>query len=191
MQGVETTPLTFFLVLGRKTPTKGYDLIVRTVAALRQQGGFPELVLIGPDEDGVTIDRPGVYPLGPQPREVVRGALSECLGLVTMSSSESFGIVICEAWLFGKPVIANRACYSFRELVEHGETGFLVDTKEELEQAMKLLATNPALGARMGRTGRAAALEGYTWGRVANEVYGNLVAAVDHRSKLKDYDVVQ
>ena len=165
----------FFLVLGRKTASKGYEQVMRAHRALRDQGAKVELVLIGPDEDGIPIHGDGVHYLGQQPREVVLGALAECLAIVTMSSSESFGIVLCEAWMSGKPVIANRACYSFRELVKDGETGLLVRTTSDLVTAMERLATNPTERDRMGRAGRAEATSRYTWGQVASEVYDALV----------------
>src|SRR5712691_11544024 len=111
-----------------------------------------------------------------QPREVIRGALFECRGLVSMSRSESFGIVICEAWLFRKPVIANRACYAFRDLIQDGTTGLLVGDELELQDAMARLTDNPALRARLGEAGFAEAMSRYTWPQVAASIYGALTA---------------
>jgi glycosyltransferase involved in cell wall biosynthesis len=51
---------------------------------------------------------------------------------------EPFGLVIIEALACGTPVIARR-CGSVPELVLHGQTGFIVDTQEEMEQAVKWL----------------------------------------------------
>ena len=178
----------FFLVLGRKAPSKGYREVLRAHAALRQTGIDADLVLIGPDEDGVPVDGVGVHYLGPQPREVVRGALSECCGLVNMSASagESFGIVISEAWLFRKPVIANRACYSFRELVGDETTGLLVGDASELQEAMARLVGDPALCARLGAAGFVEAMLHNTWPQVAECIYRALetdaVAAASGRS---------
>jgi glycosyltransferase involved in cell wall biosynthesis len=176
----------FFLVLGRKTPSKGYWEVLRAHAALRQTGIDADLVLIGPDEDGVPVDGVGVHYLGLQPREVIRGALSECCGLVNMSASESFGIVISEAWLFRKPVIANRVCYSFRELVRDETTGLLVGDAWELQEAMARLVGDPALCARLGAAGFVEAMLRYTWPQVAESIYRALepdaVAAASGRS---------
>ncbi len=165
------TTAPFFLVLGRKTPSKGYEEVLRAHAALRENGIDVNLVLIGPDEDGAPVDGVGVYYLGMQPREVIRGALFECRGLVNMSKSESFGIVICEAWLFRKPVIANRVCYSFRDLVEDETTGLLVGDEWELQKAMVRLAGDPGLCARLAEAGFVEALSRYTWPRVAESIY--------------------
>jgi glycosyltransferase involved in cell wall biosynthesis len=167
----------YFLVLGRKTASKGYEHVVRAHQALRKSGTDIDLILIGPDEDGRKIDSEGVHYLGRQPRDVIRGALGSCLGLVTMSRSESFGIVLCEAWLFGKPVIANRACYSFRELVRDGETGLLVTTEPELTEAMRQLAVHPHQRTRMGHAGFQGVITKYTWERVAESCFEALMPA--------------
>ncbi|MGO9991006.1 MAG: glycosyltransferase [Steroidobacteraceae bacterium] len=158
----------FFLVLGRKIGSKGYDRVLRAHQELRRSGVKVGLVIIGPDEDKVTVTGDGVHYLGHQPREVVRGALSGCFAVVTMSRSESFGIVVCEAWLFGKPVIANRACYSFRELVRHSKNGFLVTSDVELLEGMRQLFDQPGEAARMGIAGCSDVLQYFTWETVAN-----------------------
>ena len=160
----------FFLVLGRKTASKNYRMIIAAHTAARARGLDAELLLIGPDEDGAPITQPGVTYLGRQPRAVVRGALAACLGLISMSGSESFGIVLCEAWLFRKPVIANRACYSFRDLVREDDTGLLAATTEELATAMLRLAADPAARARMGDAGFAEVIEKYSWAGAAQSI---------------------
>jgi glycosyltransferase involved in cell wall biosynthesis len=162
--------LPFFLVLDRKTASKGHERAVLAQQALRRQGILVDLVLIGPNEDGRPVEGDGVHYLDRQPREVVRGALLACLGLISMSTSESFGIVLCEAWLFGKPVIANRACYSFRELVRHGENGLLVRTDTELAEAMRELLQDDMARVRMGRAGFEDVQEQFTWPAVTAAV---------------------
>jgi len=53
---------------------------------------------------------------------------------------EPFGLVIIEAMACGTPVIAA-ASGSMPELIKDGETGFLVDTKEEAVQVLKKIHT--------------------------------------------------
>jgi glycosyltransferase involved in cell wall biosynthesis len=166
----------FFLVLGRKTPSKNYRRILAAQETLRGLGrATPELVLIGPDEDGLTVAQTGAYYLGRQPREVILGALQGCVGVVTMSDSESFGIVVCEAWLFAKPVIANGNCLAFRELVRGEENGILVNSDAELADAMMRLSVNTQDAARMGEQGLRDVRERYLWDRVAENIFAVLV----------------
>jgi glycosyltransferase involved in cell wall biosynthesis len=164
----------FFLVLGRKTGSKGYEQAIRAHQTLRQTRPDIDLLLIGADDDGRPVHGDGVFYLGRQKREIVRGALAACLGLVTMSQSESFGIVLCEAWLFGKPVIANANCYSFRDLVKHGKTGLLVNSEAGLATAMRRLGGDEKLRRRMGRAGFDETIEKYSWERVAEAVAAEL-----------------
>jgi len=157
----------FFLVLGRKTGSKGYLDVIEAHLRLRAVKPDIELVMIGPDDDGLVVDAPGLFALGRQSREVVRGALASCLALVSMSASESFGIVLCEAWLFGKPVIANARCAAFRDLVRP-QTGILADGVDELVDAMALLSGDPQARARMGRAGFADVVANHSWERCAD-----------------------
>jgi glycosyltransferase involved in cell wall biosynthesis len=174
-RAVHSEPAPYFLVLGRKTSSKGYERAIAAQQVLRREGVIVDVVLIGPDEDGRAVHGEGAHYLGRQPREVVRGALQGCLGLISMSTSESFGIVLCEAWLFGKPVIANRACYSFRELVRDGENGFLVGTDAELAGAMKTMLEDEEARLAMGAGGFADVQEKYTWPAVASAIHGTIL----------------
>lgn len=167
----------FYLVLGRITGSKRHDRVIRAYAELRRAGARFDLVVIGPYESGPEPGGEGVHYLAAQPRGVVLAALSECIGLVTMSESESFGITICEAWKFNKPVIANAACHAFRDLVRHGENGILVDTDSELNEAMAILAGNPQLAARLGEAGFRAAASRFTWQHVADALAAVLFPA--------------
>ncbi len=153
----------FALVLGRKTGSKNYRLAISAHQQLIAEGAKLDLILIGPDEDHQPIVGDNVYYLGSQPREVVIGALQSCLCLVTMSESESYGIVIAEAWMCGKPVIARRSCLAFSELVDHGQDGILADTEAELAEGLSILLEDSAFSAQLGSVGRAKALERYTW----------------------------
>jgi glycosyltransferase involved in cell wall biosynthesis len=157
----------FYLVLGRVTRSKRSERVLRAHAELRAAGAPLDLVLIGPYEDGPEPQGEGVHYLGAQPRGIVLAALSQCLGLVTMSESESFGITICEAWKFKKPVIANAECLAFRELVRHGDSGLLVEGEEQLKAAMHALAADRELAARLGEAGFALVASRYTWRHVA------------------------
>ncbi|NGM34047.1 glycosyltransferase family 4 protein [Methylobacterium sp. DB0501] len=164
----------FYLILGRKTASKGYDAAIRAYMASKSRSDF-DLVMIGQDEDKEVIDVAGVYYLGPQPRDVVLGALSACKGLISMSTSESFGIVLCEAWLFKKPVIANAACYSFRELIQKTGGGYLVESDEELTAAMEDIMINDEKCTRFGGDGFASTIENFTWPAVAKHVRETLL----------------
>lgn len=63
------------------------------------------------------------------------------------------GLKVLQYMAAGLPVIANAAGIQ-RELVRHGETGFLVNTLDEFVQAVETLEGAPELRRHMGRAGR-------------------------------------
>ena len=153
----------FFLVLGRKTAAKGYQDVIDALDTLSGVQ-MPKIVMIGSDDDGVPIEHPSVIYLGRQPDDVVRGALRECLGLINMSRSESFGMVLLQAGLAAKPVLANRDCAAFEDIVADGVNGFLV-SHNDLPARMLELASNKELRLTLGTKARKRALH-YDWDEI-------------------------
>lgn len=157
----------YLLILGRKSGAKGYRSVIEATEKLSKDGLAINLVMIGPDDDGVVINSPHVTYLGRQPREVVRGALMGCLALVNMSSSESFGIVLLEAWLANKPVVANKSCVAFHDMAVHGENALLV-TPEGLPEALTHIVSDSALCQRLASNGFMTA-QNFSWDSVENQ----------------------
>ncbi len=147
----------YLLVLGRKAAAKGYRSVIGAVEFLAAQHRI-HLVLIGPDDDGQAVVSAHATYLGLQPRNVVRGALRACLALVNMSSSESFGMVLLEAWLAGAPVIVNRHCAAFSDLATDGLNALVTD-ENGLTAAAKGLLVTPGRREELAAAGRRTALE--------------------------------
>jgi glycosyltransferase involved in cell wall biosynthesis len=63
------------------------------------------------------------------------------------------GLKLLQYMAAGLPVVANPVGVQ-KKLVRHGETGFLVETAEEWQQAIAWLARDPSLRRAMGRAGR-------------------------------------
>lgn len=154
----------FILVLGRKAGAKGYGKIIAAVEQLNRDGIQLHAVLIGPDDDGAPVDSPNASYLGRQPRSVVRGALQCCIALCNMSSSESFGIVLLEAWLAGKPVIANKDCAAFQDLAIDDDNALMVG-EDQLQAAIRTLLLRPELGSRLASNGKAITAQ-FDWAAV-------------------------
>jgi glycosyltransferase involved in cell wall biosynthesis len=155
----------FVLVLGRKAAAKGYRQVIDAVEQLNREGVDLQAVLIGPDDDGVAVDSPNAVYLGRQSRNVVRGALLSCVVLCNMSSSESFGIVLLEAWLAGKPVIANRNCVAFHDMAVH-DVNVLFVTASEVADAISRVLEDPVMAKVMAERGRVVARQ-YDWAAVS------------------------
>lgn len=143
----------FVLILGRKASAKNYRQAISEVERFNNLYGPLDVVLIGPDDDREPIHSKVATYLGQQPREVVRGALLSCLALVNLSSSESFGIVLVEAWLAGKPVIVNQECAAFKDMAIHDWNAQLVPP-EGVAEAVRRLQQDAAFCKRLADNGR-------------------------------------
>ena len=88
---------------------------------------------------------------------------------------EGFGIVYLEANIAGKPVIAGRSG-GVPDAVLDGATGVLVNPndKHEIAEAIIRLVSDRELRERLGRQGRARALEEFSWPGQVEKIY-NLI----------------
>jgi glycosyltransferase involved in cell wall biosynthesis len=170
----------FVLVLGRKSGAKGYQSVIDAVKQVNREGFDIEVVLIGPDDDGIEVSNSNAKYLGIQPRGVVRGALQSSFALCNMSTSESFGMVILEAWLAEKPVIVNKGCTGFHDLAIHMENAMMVNP-EELGSAIKNLYSDPELCKKLAKNG-VNIVNKYDWEHVTND----FVEHVLEISKMKE-----
>lgn len=76
---------------------------------------------------------------------------------------ETFGLVLAEAALYGKPVIASRLG-AMAEIVDDGVTGLLFEpgNAEDLAEKIRYLWDRPELCRKMGQAGREKALREYS-----------------------------
>jgi glycosyltransferase involved in cell wall biosynthesis len=115
----------------------------------------------------VVIDTPHASYLGQHSRSVLRGALKSCVAVVNMSISESFGIVLLEAWLGGRPVIANADCAAFHDLAVDGHNALLV-TPDNLAAAIVRLLRDETFAKKLAANGRVTA-QAYDWRSLKSE----------------------
>jgi D-inositol-3-phosphate glycosyltransferase len=137
--GIGCNPVVLFV--GRIQPLKGADVAVRALAELGDPSA--ELVIVGgpsgPDgareeaalhalvEELGIADR--VRFVAPQPHDELVSWYRAADVCVVPSHTESFGLVALEAAASGTPVVAANVG-GLRSLVAHGETGYLVDTRD-------------------------------------------------------------
>ena len=170
------------LFVGRIQPLKGLDVAVRALAALSQRDAI--LVAVGgaSGSDGdievarihALVDELGVRDrvrfVPPQPHHLLATYYRAADLVLVPSRSESFGLVALEAAACGTPVVAA-AVGGLITLVEHGDTGFLVPTRDPREYAAyadRLLADGHLAG-EMAMNAHAKAQD-YTWANAARHL---------------------
>lgn len=179
--GLGGRPVVVFL--GRRSSSKGLDVLGDAVRRLRGAGTELSLVVAGPTGD--------------LPRDVLAGVDAVDVGvcdertkadlldaadiLCVPSTSESFGIVYVDAWSVGVPVIAGRPP-AVVEMVDDGVDGFLVgQVAEEVAEKLDLLLRDAGLRLRMGAAGREKQRLRYTWSRCGDvhaEAFATAAASV-------------
>jgi starch synthase len=160
------------LVLGRIDPTKNQEWLVAQGAELARRHPGVLLVFVGActhQEYGASLaDRiakeglgghvlmAGGLPAG-DPRLI--GLLQEARAVVVPSLSETFGLVILEAWAAGTAVISSRTSGA-KALVEDGTNGLLFDLDRPagFHAAAARVLADPAWAAGLGAAGRAKVL---------------------------------
>ncbi len=179
-------------VVGRLTPWKGHQVLLRAWPAVRARVPGARLIVVGEvafwDEGYGAQLRALAEELGLGGsvhwagfREDVADVLRLSDLLVLPSIDEPFGRVIIEAMSVGLPVVAT-ASGGVPEIVIEGETGLLAPPGEPegLADAIVAVLSDPARAHEMGAAGRARALEHFDVRRVARQVqavYDTILAA--------------
>jgi starch synthase len=163
------------LIVGRIDPTKNQEWVVAEAAAIARRHPKACLVFVGAftnEEYGralrARIAREGlqdiVMLLGSLPFGDTRliGLLQEARAVILPSLSETFGIVIIEAWAAGTPVISSRTSGALA-LVEDRVDGLLFDLDDPatFHAAVDQVMAVPALAKAWGEAGRAKAVATY------------------------------
>ena len=100
-------------------------------------------------------------PLPPGDARLI-GLLQEAQAVLLPSVSETFGLVILEAWAAGTPAISNRTSGA-NALIEDGRNGFLfgLDRPDEFHRAVDRVLADAAFRGQLGATGRERVIADY------------------------------
>jgi glycosyltransferase involved in cell wall biosynthesis len=170
----EPTPARFLFV-GKQWERKGGPTVLAAFSRLRAERPEVELVIAGPTD--LSVHSPGVELLGRVSREGPGGhgrmeaVYADATAFVMPSLYEPLGVAVIEAMAAGLPCIGSTGG-ALPELIEEGETGFLVPPGDEdaLLDRMRRLADDPELCRRLGEAGAARYRESFTWDAVAERM---------------------
>jgi glycosyltransferase involved in cell wall biosynthesis len=158
------------LFAGALIPLKNPLGLVNAFAQARRGVPNARLALIGPQPDAAytRIIRDRVTTLGLTDcvdivdlidNERLRHEIANARAVVLFSRQENAPTIIAQAMAAGKPVVASRVG-GVPEMVDDGETGFVVESEDEAKLADRLLTLldDQQLCLRMGRRGHEVAL---------------------------------
>lgn len=158
------------LFVGRLERRKGIDVLLGILPMMIAK--YPQLYadIVGNDaiasqngetyramfeKEASTEARDRVRFHGEVAEERLRGFYRDCDIVVLPSRFESFGLVVLEAMMFGKPAVACRSS-GMMEVAEDGQTALLAAPGNEssLADCLERLIEDPALRHRLGAAGR-------------------------------------
>lgn len=137
------------LTVGRLNPVKGYDVLLKAHKELIEEGIIHNLYILGKGEEEnnlkkyISESRIGnsVTLLGFKPNPYPYILNSD--GFVVSSRNEGYSLVLAEALVLGKPIIATR-CTGPKELLNNGEYGIMAEVNDiqSLKKGIKELIIN-------------------------------------------------
>jgi L-malate glycosyltransferase len=135
-----------FIAIGNLIEVKNFQLLIRAFAKLNESIAQIKLLIIGTgnlehtlSELSVTLKVDNkIQFLGHQSREGVVKNILQSNTLVVSSLKETFGVVLIESLMLGKPIIATK-CGGVEDIVNDGVNGFLAENNslESMVEMMK------------------------------------------------------
>lgn len=172
------------LLPGRIDPVKNQGWVIEQAPELVRRHPNALLLLVGPCTDAAYGERVkrridelqlsshvrlgGKLPAG-DPRLI--GLLQEAKVALLPSVSETFGLVILEAWAAGTPAISSRTSGA-SSLIEDGRNGWLfdLDQPEAFHRAVDRVLTDPELRRSAGRQGMERVVSDFDAQRLAGRI---------------------
>jgi len=164
----------YFFYPSRISPNKRQEYAIRAFNHFKRQVKGYKLVIAGSvSQDSLyysyykkivaLADAVGDVAIMANPDDTtVRHFYSNCTAVLYTPLNEDYGLVPLEAMASSKPILAVNEGGP-KETVENGKTGMLVNSAEELGNAMKEVAENPSLASELGRNGRMRVMKNYSW----------------------------
>jgi alpha-maltose-1-phosphate synthase len=187
------------LCAGRIDPVKNQAWLITQAPELFRNHPDALLVLVGPCTDeayGQSLARQ-IRELGLSHRVLSTGGLppgdprliglfQEARAVLLPSISETFGLVLLEAWAAGTTVISSRTSGA-SALIRDGENGWLFDLSEPsaFHRAIKETLSNPALCARLAESGRQLVNREYGSNSVAGKVRQRYLELIEAKHALR------
>lgn len=157
------------LFVGRLSVEKGLEKLLDAVDSL---GDAVTLTIVGDGPFAPLVQNdPRVQFLGARPRASLGAIYRAHDVFCSPARSETFGLVIAEALVSGVPVVATHVG-GIPTLVAHEHNGLLVppEDAQALADALRRLANDEALRARLAANARASVLPRFAWPAIGDRI---------------------
>ena len=176
-------------IVGQIGPWKGHDDLVEALRILHEADRNVRCAIVGRGDDAYEADLRGrIAQYGLSEAVEWRGFVQDTddiyegidICAVPSRFSEPFGLVAAEAGARGIPVVATRRG-GLPEIVEHGETGYLVEAEAppELAERLRELVGHPKQRRKMGRAARNRIGQVFSKEQMVNRLESHLLDCVD------------
>lgn len=154
---------------GRIAPQKNPEMFLRVIADIAEPNA--EFIWIGGGDSSSTmaLQQAGVEVTGWLTRERALSELATLDVYVQTSLWEGMPIVVIEAMVAGIPAVVTDVVGN-RDVVDHGQTGFIARDQEEMGQYLRQLVMDPSLRRTMGQEARRRALRRFGLERMLAEL---------------------
>lgn len=184
-----------FVTVSRVAGEKGFDFLAKVARELDARGLAFKMVIVGGNRnkdvekevhemfDAGLREKGTVHFTGFKTGEDLAEAYACGDVFLHCSVTETFGLVVLESMSSGVPVVA-RDEGGPSDIVNHGETGFLVPPEDLDGFVAKAtwLAKDHAMREKMGKAARAAACEA-TWDKINNKVAWRMLDTINEREQ--------
>jgi glycosyltransferase involved in cell wall biosynthesis len=175
----------YAITVGLLIHRKGIDVLLRALAILQTRGIRQRLVVVGSGPEHaalltlakeLAVDG-AVEFVGEKAHADALSLIRRCRFFVLASRAEGLPLVVVEAMMSGRPVVATNVDGT-PAIVKHDLTGLLVDPDNEtqLADAMQRVIEDEALRQRLGEAARRSAVD-FEWPRVAARYLDHFGAA--------------
>lgn len=159
------------LSVGNLIPSKGHELLIRSVASLAPEFSSLGLEIVGSGPEQGRLEKLSeqlgcaerVRFLGRKSRAETAAAMQRCTLFALPSRYEGLGCVYLEAMSTGKSVVGCRG-QGIAEIIQQGSNGFLIgpDKEKELSLVLSMLLRDEQRRRNLGVAARETVLDGLT-----------------------------
>jgi glycosyltransferase involved in cell wall biosynthesis len=161
----------YLLYVGRLDPMKGVGELSQFFVHSSTLRKYPNLKLVMAGADVAEFPpHQSIIKAGFLNEEQKHGAIAESLALIQPSYFESFSIVLCEAWVQGRPALVQGKSSVLRGQAERSRGAIPYEGFAQFDESLSFLLENKSVREELGKNGQNYVRDSYSWPVVLDRV---------------------